>query len=196
MRGTQQRPDLDRRVVAEPPKALVDDRPVRVVDAEDRDRPPVQVILYARLPRRDHLGGQASGERAEIPDPAARRRHRVQILRQPQILRAKTTRQGGVPPPRRRRHAPETPHPPPDQLDRRHRYHLVEPSDERRERRAESCVNRQRLRKHGHIEPRHRSPDEVLQPRRVVCQQGERRPPARQARRVDAPHPMRVSRPE
>ena len=79
--GTQQRAERDLRVITKPPEALVDDGHVRVVDAQDRDRIPIQIIPHHRLSGRDHLRGHPLGERTEIPYPAPRRLDRVLVLR-------------------------------------------------------------------------------------------------------------------
>ena len=131
---------------------------------------PVQVMLNRR-PVRDHARRKAVGEGAQVPNPSSCRRDRVLILRKPQILRAETARQGGIPPSRRSRHAPKPPKPSPDELNRGGRHDLVEPGHLRREGRKEPRVRPQRRQRRGggrHIQPRHRPAQQVLEPRRIV----------------------------
>ena len=118
---------VDLRVVAESPQALVNDSLIRVVDTQDRDSLHVQVVLDPR-PGINHPRGKPLSEGTQVPHPAPRLRDSVMLLRKPQVLRAETARQRGIPPARRRRHTPKPPEPPTDELDRAHRHNLIEPS--------------------------------------------------------------------
>ena len=83
--------------------------------------------------------------------------------------------------------------------DRANGYDLIEPSHLGRKGREKPRVRPRRRQRRGdrrHIQPRHRPAQQIVEPRCVVSQHGERRPLAWQAHSVDPPHPVRVSRPE
>ena len=83
--------------------------------------------------------------------------------------------------------------------DRANGYDLIEPSHLGRKGREKPRVRPRRRQRRGdrrHVQPRHRPAQQIVEPRCVIRQHGERRPLAWQAHSVDPPHPVRVSRPE